>query len=54
MRLADKETEIEKAQKEHDQIQLTLKKDIDDLKKVVLEQNSAQDKKSKEFEVQIA
>jgi len=54
MRLADKETEVEQAQKEHDQIQLALKKDVDDLKKVVLEQNSAHDEKRKEFEVQMS
>ena len=54
MRLADKETEVEQAQKEHDQIQLALKKDVEDLKKVVLEQNTANDEQRKALEVQMA
>jgi hypothetical protein len=54
MRLAAKETEVEQAQKEHDQIQLALKKDVEDLKKVVLEQNTANEEQRKAFEVQMA
>ena len=54
MRLADKETEVEQAQKEHDQIQLALKKDVEDLKKVVLEQNTANEEERKALEVQMA